>query len=52
MATLHKLHPSLSSSQVESLLRNQATHQVNDGAAGPVDVLDYGRSLQLGQTLH
>lgn len=45
MAELHRQNPELSSSQVESLLSQSFTHQLND-SEGQMQVLDFGRSFE------
>jgi hypothetical protein len=43
MATLHKQNPTLSSSQIEALMRSSLTHQLDNGNSS-VSVLDYQKS--------
>jgi subtilase family protein len=43
MAELHRRNPNMSSSQVENLMRNQLTHNLNTGS-GDLQVLDYQKS--------
>ena len=47
MATLHKLNPSMSSSQIENLMKSSLTHNLNSGNGGQIDVLDYQMSSNL-----
>ncbi len=47
MATLHKMNPSMSSAQVENLMKNSMTHSLNSGNGGQIDVLDYQTSSNL-----
>ena len=47
MATLHKLNPSMSSSQIENLMKSSLTHNLNSGNGSQVDVLDYQMSSNL-----
>jgi hypothetical protein len=44
MAALHGQNPNMSSSQIENLMRNQLTHDLNGGSQGEIKVLDYQKS--------
>jgi hypothetical protein len=46
MATLHRLNPNLTSSQIEALMKASLTHQLETGS-GSVPVLDYQKSSNL-----
>jgi hypothetical protein len=46
MASLHKANPTMSSSQIEALMRNSLTHNLNSGS-GSISVLDFQRSSSL-----
>ena len=43
MAELHRQNPSMTSSQIENLMRNRLTHTLNSGS-GQIQVLDYQKS--------
>ena len=43
MAELHRQNPSMTSSQIENLMRNRLTHDLNSGS-GQIQVLDYQKS--------
>ena len=45
MAQLHKDYPDMSSSQIESLMKQSLTHDLNT-SSGSVKVLDYGKSFE------
>jgi len=45
MTELHKLNPSMSSSQVESLMKQRLTHSLNTGN-GDIQVLDYSKNFE------
>jgi hypothetical protein len=49
MAELHAQNPHLSSSQVETLMKNSLTHEL-DANAGPVQVLSYDKNYELLKT--
>jgi hypothetical protein len=53
MATLHRLNPRMSSSQIEHLMSQSLTHQLDNGN-GSVGVLDYQKSsdLMVGRDPH